>query len=117
MECGTIACLALDGAAGGTGGLCTRGFRLGTVEKPRIVPVTVALGCPSHGELAWAAPTGGQATRAIRRRLRSLIAWLDSPCVGYRFFASLNRSSVIGVSGGNGMRFKSTISPSTISSM
>ncbi len=40
------------------------------------------------------------------------------PLAGCSYFAaSLNRSSMIGVSAGSGMRFRSTMLPSTISSM
>jgi Family of unknown function (DUF5990) len=43
--------------------------------------------------------------------------WSRRLKVSYFFFPSLNRSSIIGVSAGRGMRFKSTISPSTTNSM
>ncbi len=62
-------------------------------------------------------PTGSYLTEAAEDQSPCL--WLSLACLALSgaFLPSLNLSSTIGVSGGRGMRFKSTISPSTTNSM
>ena len=45
------------------------------------------------------------------------VCFTNHEALHYLFVPSLNRSSIIGVSTGRGMRFRSTISPSTTNSM
>src|SRR5262249_22221233 len=80
------------------GGLSVTGSRSAAIDMPRSLPTAAR----ARNVNRYDASSGGEADLSAATAQRLLLS-------------SLNRSSMIGVSGGSGMRFGLTISPSTIS--